>query len=116
MSTIILPTVSVVERNTQRAHLALDVASDLPYFQGHFPQVPLLPGVVQLTWAIELARAHLPVSGTFQSLASIKFMHVIQPGSKVDLLLEHHAERNSLHFEYRIEPHSCSAGTVRFAA
>jgi 3-hydroxymyristoyl/3-hydroxydecanoyl-(acyl carrier protein) dehydratase len=115
VSTIILPTVTVVACDRQRARLALDVANDLQYFQGHFPQVPLLPGVVQLTWAIELARAHLPVTGTFQSLAGIKFMHVIQPGSKVDLLLEHHAERNSLQFEYRIEPRSCSMGTVRFS-
>jgi 3-hydroxymyristoyl/3-hydroxydecanoyl-(acyl carrier protein) dehydratase len=115
MSAIILPIVSVVERREHHARLTLEVAQDLVYFQGHFPQVPLLPGVVQLTWAIELARTHLKLTGQFQSLASIKFMHVIQPGSRVDLLLDHDATRHSLQFEYRIEPHSCSAGTVRFA-
>ena len=99
-----------------RERVTLTVSADLLYFRGHFPLVPLLPGVVQLTWAIELARLHLNVSGQFQSLAGIKFMHVIQPNSTVALLLNHQVERHSIHFEYRIEPHSCSVGTVRFAA
>jgi len=30
--------------------LELAVAPDLPCFEGHFPGVPVLPGVVQLDW------------------------------------------------------------------
>jgi 3-hydroxymyristoyl/3-hydroxydecanoyl-(acyl carrier protein) dehydratase len=112
---IILPTISNVERTAAGVRLNLEIAADLPYFRGHFPQVPLLPGVVQLTWAIKLARLHLNISGQFQSLAGIKFMRVIQPGSTVELLLAHQAERNTVEFEYCIESQSCSTGKVRFA-
>src|SRR5690606_9799268 len=37
-------------------HLELGVPVDLAHFSGHFPQTPVLPGVVQIDWAISLAR------------------------------------------------------------
>ena len=36
--------------------LTLRVHRDLQWFEGHFPDVALLPGVVQTTWVVELAR------------------------------------------------------------
>jgi len=29
------------------------IPQDLDYFNGHFPQTPILAGVVQLHWAVE---------------------------------------------------------------
>ena len=44
-----------------RAAIALHVPRDLDYFAGHFPGAPVLPGVVQIQWALELARRYLGV-------------------------------------------------------
>jgi len=45
--------------------LDLRVPPDLEYFAGHFPGIPILPGVVQIDWSVRLGRARLPVRGAF---------------------------------------------------
>ncbi len=85
--------------------LLLRIAEACPAFSGHFPGVPLLPGVAQVDWALKLARLHLPAvaaqGGGFQSLAGLKFRRVIVPGTT--LMLELSWSAPALSFHYRSE-------------
>ena len=114
-----LPEIDSLERRPDglRAHFMLPAG--LEYFDGHFPEVPLLPGVVQIGWAVELARLHLAPEahgalGRFRSLASVKFMRVMQPGANVSLDLRLDRESRELAFEYLAGGQTCSAGRVLF--
>src|SRR5690349_8770493 len=109
------PLIESTERTAQGLQLALTIPPDLHYFKGHFPQYAMLPGVVQVTWAIELARQHLSCGGNFRGLSALKFMRVIQPGSKVTLTLNFDADARRLNFEYCSPDGSCSIGTAQFA-
>lgn len=111
-----LPQVHNAERRRDGVRLTLAVPATLEYFEGHFPDCPLLPGVVQIGWAIGLAREHLSIDGGFRSLAGVKFTRVIQPGATVELLLEFATADQALSFEYQLEGLSCSGGRVLFAA
>ena len=91
------------------------VPADLMYFDGHFPECPLLPGVVQLNWAVEYGRRHFEIGGDFLAVSGLKFRRVIQPGDAVVLDLEFDAVSSRLHFEYRKDDDICSGGTVAFA-
>jgi 3-hydroxymyristoyl/3-hydroxydecanoyl-(acyl carrier protein) dehydratase len=117
---ITTPHIGAIERTTrdqrQNVELELTIPADLHYFKGHFPECPLLPGVVQVTWAIELARQHLPCSGDFRGLSAVKFTRVIQPGSTVTLALEFDPAKQRLEFEYRSPAGSCSVGSAQFGA
>ena len=75
--------------------------------EGHVAEVPVLPGVVQIGWAIEFARIHLPSSARFRSLAAVKFTRVIQPQTAVTLDLVANAAKRELSFEYRCGDESC---------
>jgi 3-hydroxymyristoyl/3-hydroxydecanoyl-(acyl carrier protein) dehydratase len=114
------PHIGATERTAEGTRLGvqfeLTVPADLYYFRGHFPECPLLPGVVQVTWAIEFARQHLPCTGDFRSLSAVKFTRVIQPGSTVTLALEFDSATQRLDFEYRGSAGSCSVGTAHFNA
>lgn len=105
-----------VAPGAQGVRIELRVPRDLSWFEGHFPGCPLLPGVIQVTWAIEFARRYLALSPKFHSLSAMKFMRFILPGSEVTLLLEYAAEEGELSFEYRQGKAVCAAGKIGFKA
>jgi len=113
---IVLPKIRAIDRTARGARLALEVPADLSYFNGHFPGCPLLPGVVQISWAIELGRAHIPVAGRFRALTGVKFTRVILPGATVALRLDYADGTRALEFAYELDGRVCSNGTVLFAA
>ena len=93
----------------------LRVPADLPCFPEHFPGLPLLPGVVQLSWALELARPHFALPPRFQQVAGLKFMRVVAPGSTVCLELSFDSGRGELSFCYRDQAgRECSSGRFGF--
>jgi len=113
---IVVPEISALERTARGVHLQLKIPANLGYFEGHFPNCPLLPGVVQISWAIELGRVHVPFTGRFRALRAVKFMRVILPGSTVALELDYEAAAGELTFIYRLDGRECSNGTVVFDA
>lgn len=113
---IVVPAVSASEPVAHGVRLHLEVPTDLTYFEGHFPEVPLLPGVVQVAWAIEFGRQLLGVGGTFRALNAVKFMRVIQPPCTVVLLLQYEREKRQLDFAYEVEGRPCSSGSALFDA
>jgi len=70
-----------------RISIDLDIASELDVFNGHFPGMPVVPGVVQIHWALQLCREYLrPVSTlAISHIEALKFMHVITPPAEVRL-------------------------------
>lgn len=109
-----LPQVDSIERAHDRLTLRFVASPSLEYFEGHFSACALLPGVVQIGWAIEFARAELPVNAPFRALAGVKFMRVIQPGDAVELALAFDASRGELTFGYRCGESECSSGRLIF--
>ena len=45
------PILSLIEDYPQHT-LRFDISADLHWFEGHFPDAPVLAGVVQLHWAV----------------------------------------------------------------
>ena len=68
--------------------LTLKLPADLVYFQGHFPDQPVLAGVVQLNWAVEFARQYLNIKGNVTSVEVLKFQQLILPSTTLQLSLE----------------------------
>jgi len=108
-----LPTVLHVEQTGQDVTLTLLIQEDLPYFDGHFPAHPVLPGVVQLRWAEELARLHGLVNGDFLRVERLKFQRIIGKGFQVSLLLKK-AGNNVIAFQYDSEHGRHSSGKLVF--
>ena len=94
--------------------LTLRIPSDLCYFEGHFPGHPLLPGVVQVTWAAQFGREYFDLPKQFTRLSLVKFMRVIAPESRVTLTLEYKEARKELAFAYRCGEALCSSGNIGF--
>ncbi|MDX9672403.1 MULTISPECIES: AMP-binding protein [unclassified Pseudomonas] len=92
--------------------LQLAVPADLAYFSGHFPKAPVLPGVVQVEWALKLGQQLLNLPGKFAGMEVLKFQQLVRPGDEIQLHLRFDSERGKLYFAYRNDTATCSSGRI----
>ncbi|RJG13162.1 AMP-binding protein [Pseudomonas cavernicola] len=92
--------------------LELEVPLDLAHFTGHFPHTPILPGVVQIDWALTLAQQLMCLPPRFAGMEVLKFQQLARPGDRLQLCLRFDAERGKLYFTYRSGAAACSSGRI----
>jgi 3-hydroxymyristoyl/3-hydroxydecanoyl-(acyl carrier protein) dehydratase len=64
----------------------LDIAPDHPALAGHFPGMPVVPGVVLLDHALQAIGAALGADLSACRIASVKFLSPVLPGQAVEVL------------------------------
>lgn len=92
--------------------LELGLPSDLLWFQGHFPDFPILPGVVQIHWVLHFARLHLGLDLPSAQEYQIKFKALIRPGESLWLVLAPDFAKKRLDFDYCRGEQVCCTGRV----
>ncbi len=92
--------------------LDLMITDDLPVLAGHFPTMPVVPGVAQLDWAMALAAQHLGLAIRSAQQFQVKFSNLLRPDTLVTLQLRHRTEARRLHFEYRAGDTIFSSGSI----
>jgi hypothetical protein len=111
-----LPAVLNCETEGDSCLLELQVNPDNPYFQGHFPDEPILAGVVQLLWAQHFGREYLRVAGKFSGMKTIKFRQLVFPGRGLRLSLEYIQKSGRLKFHYQSNDGHHSQGILLYEA
>lgn len=111
-----LPEIRTVHRNDKpdQVCIVLHLPASLAHFCGHFPGLPLLPGVVQIDWAARFAREYLGVNGQFTMLENIKFQALLLPEANVELTLIRDVEKNRVEFAYSCNQKKHSSGRLQF--
>ncbi|MBS7557405.1 AMP-binding protein [Pseudomonas sp. RC4D1] len=92
--------------------LQLAIPPDLAYFSGHFPQTPVLPGVVQVDWALALGQQLLDLPGRFAGMEVLKFQQLVRPGDRIQLNLRFDVQRQKLYFAFLNDGAPCSSGRI----
>jgi 3-hydroxymyristoyl/3-hydroxydecanoyl-(acyl carrier protein) dehydratase len=111
------PVVSEIELGAGCSlHCRVRMPYDLAIFDGHFPAIPIVPGVVQVGWAVGLARSHLQLGGDFSGIAATKFRRLVQPGMSLALTLDHQPGSGQLRFDYSYDGAVVSTGRVLFGS
>lgn len=95
--------------------LDLHVPADCPWLEGHFPGQPVLPGVVQLRWALQLAALIWPDLGTVAAVSNLKFQSPVLPPARLRLLLQRHPQAARIDFTYHQGEQRCALGRATCA-
>ena len=97
-----------LENSAQKYEFSAVMHAGLEIFESHFPNLPLLPGFMQLDYVFELAcGVGIDVSGA-SAVENLKFMKFVRPG---DLLLVCFEKRGGkLYFELFCNGEKCSVG------
>jgi 3-hydroxymyristoyl/3-hydroxydecanoyl-(acyl carrier protein) dehydratase len=98
----------------QGISLDLRIPESLAYFQGHFDEVSVVPGVVQIQWAVQYARQYLEMPPIFSHLDAIKFKELVLPGQVLTLALSYRDSDHRLAFSYRRDTTEYSSGRIYF--
>jgi 3-hydroxymyristoyl/3-hydroxydecanoyl-(acyl carrier protein) dehydratase len=93
--------------------LSLALPLDLACFVDHFPVAPVLPGVLQIAWALEFASSRFGTPTGCRGMDQLKFQRLLRPGDRVELALRYDPARGRLHFAYRIDGAACSSAHLR---
>ena len=84
----LMPEPSWQSREHDKATATLLASADLAAFEGHFPQVAVLPGVVLVDWAVRLGREAFGVSGNLQLMEALKFQQLVRSGALLTVELD----------------------------
>jgi acyl-coenzyme A synthetase/AMP-(fatty) acid ligase len=76
------------------------VPENLYYLTGHFPQVPVVPGVCQLRWVIKSLETYSGSPLHITAMEAVKFHHMLFPGQV--FFLEMKFDRQGSKWVYRI--------------
>jgi 3-hydroxymyristoyl/3-hydroxydecanoyl-(acyl carrier protein) dehydratase len=98
------------------AEIDIVVPPDLRYFDGHFPDAPVVPGIVQIKWAVELARRYLGTGLGFGGMEALKFRRAMTPGTRATLALEYTESSGKLRFAFASADVRYSSGRVLLRA
>ncbi|MCS6124686.1 ApeI family dehydratase [Shewanella baltica] len=109
-----LPPILHSDIGVDNIELRLLVAADLEYFNGHFPEQAVLPGVTQLDWAVRLGCQHFGYSEAVANLEVLKFQQLILPGQEVTLSISNNAAKAKLTFAYNDGENRYASGRIAF--
>jgi 3-hydroxymyristoyl/3-hydroxydecanoyl-(acyl carrier protein) dehydratase len=108
-----LPPILAERRSADGVALDLAVTEDLDVFRGHFPGLPVLPGVAQVDWALRLAKSHglIGVGAELRDF-QVKFRNVIRPAIPLTLTLRWDANKQRIRFDYHSDATLMSSGRL----
>lgn len=79
-------TVLSIEVEDQQIDAAIKLNPDHPVYQGHFPQQPVVPGVMQLQILKEILEQQVHQKLQVNNISQVKFLNMIIPGNQPLLL------------------------------
>lgn len=90
----------VIDKDPDSFTMSLKFSEVFPFFEGHFDGFPILPGLIQMFIAVELAKENNICHSDFLNIPNIKFVKPIFPNVEVTLKLAYNEEKKQLHFKY----------------
>jgi len=92
------PIVEHEQRGEGRLERRVRVPEDLAFLDGHFTGFPVVPGTVQLGWAIGAAQDLLGRPVAVRCVEALKFPTLLRPGNYAVLRVELSPDGAQLHF------------------
>ena len=92
------------------------VPDQLEFFQGHFDEISVVPGVVHIHWVAHYAEKLLGLSVAPTMLEAIKFQSLLFPGAAFRLILSYKPETKKVHFSFKNNQTHFSSGRILLKA
>ena len=98
-SAVIIPGEISREQNDDTIVCRVMLQPDDDCFKGHFPELPVLPGVVQAHWALQLAELLGFDPASFSGFPRVKFKLIARPPLEIEIFVE---RKTDVSFRFRV--------------
>jgi 3-hydroxymyristoyl/3-hydroxydecanoyl-(acyl carrier protein) dehydratase len=101
--------------NVSENHIVITMILNVncEFFNGHFDNTPILPGIAQIDTAIKMASKLFDIEKrNFKNIPVAKFKKVLIPGDIIDLHLTRRVD--AISFEYKFDGDVASSGRLRY--
>ncbi|WGL15279.1 AMP-binding protein [Microbulbifer bruguierae] len=105
---------AAVDSARKSAKVSLRIPRNLPCLPGHFETAPVVPGVVQIDWAVHFGKTLLQIPGEFAGMENIKFKQLLVPEERAELELTFDPEKQKLHYRFFWGSEEFSSGKLSF--
>jgi 3-hydroxyacyl-[acyl-carrier-protein] dehydratase len=102
-----------IEKDEMAARATTDSSS--PWFSGHFPDDPILPGIAQLKMVADLIAFSREDEIRMCGLSRVKFRKIIRPGELLDIQAERDNNENQYSFRISGSSSDICSGMMFFA-
>ena len=96
-----------------KAHIRVPAAS--PWFDGHFPEAPVLPGVAQLSMVHDLLCRTLGRQWPVKQVSRVRFKQMIHPDQDLVLMVKTGDMNNSHSFRISGDEGLICSGLIRLS-
>jgi 3-hydroxyacyl-[acyl-carrier-protein] dehydratase len=91
----------------------IHVPSDSPWFDGHFPGEPILPGVAQIGMVLEAIRKAQKQELTVSSVRRVRFKSIIRPDDRLKIIAAPLKQENgSYSFRILVQDETVCSGVM----
>ena len=85
-----------------------------PWFSGHFPNNPILPGIAQLKMVVDLIKKSTRESICLTGLSRVKFRKIVRPEEQLDLQITAENKEGSYLFKITSGNEDVCSGKIHF--
>ena len=104
--------VKLIEKSLNSVTIEFKVPGTSPYYDGHFPEFPILPAVAQMELVVRFASEYLDTGIDIPEIKRIKFSNFIRPNKLHYLKLNRDEKNLSFKVTSRDEKIVYSSGTI----
>ncbi len=88
------------------------VPLDLVYLKDHFDKFPLVPGVIELQWAVDKIKQFFDRKVEIKSINKLKFQKFLCPNDIFELTIKWEENKNRFIFALKTENEVCGSGII----
>ncbi len=108
------PDILAIQQDDKTIELSLFVPENLSWFKGHYPEQPVLPGVVQVDWAGKFSQLLFEQLNNFRGINNLKYKSMVLPNTKLELVLEYKEDKQQVKFTYKNVDDTFSSAILQF--
>ena len=94
---------------------SIQVADDSPWFSGHFPDNPILPGVAQLEMIVTLISETIGMPVKLTGMSRVKFRKIVRPGDLLDIQVAPGTKKDQYTFKIIGDNEDVCSGSIFLA-